>query len=320
MQIFNHSMISSKLEEMERQLKAAVLTKFPEIGEMSESIFNGEGKRTRPALLFLCSALCGYKGDEDIILAQGVELIHSATLVHDDIIDGSEMRRGKASANVQWGSGVAVLLGDFIYTNSIRMVLKVRRLDIIDVVSKVTSGMIEGELIQLYSKGLFDITEQEHLEILKLKTANLFSACCRIPAMLSGIEKRKEEALAEFGLNLGIAFQLVDDMLDYSSDQTRLGKPFLKDLREGKITLPLLYIYKSIGKGVVENFLGNEEYIDSHEKEISDLACSTGAIDKTMEKASFYMDKAATALDIFPDGEEKNLLLEMSDLVLQRDR
>ncbi len=320
MHIFTHPLIASRLEEMEKQLKVAVTTKFPEIGEMSNSIFNGEGKRTRPALLFLCSVLCGYKGEQDIILAQCVELIHSATLVHDDIIDGSEMRRGRTSTNIEWGNGAAVLLGDFIYTSSIRLVLKIRRLDVLDVVSAVTSGMIEGELVQLYSKGSFNMSEEEHIDILKLKTANLFSACCRMPAMLAGLDKEKEEALADFGLNFGIAFQLVDDLLDYSSDQERLGKPLLKDLREGKITLPLLYMHEKSEQGVIENLLGNEDYIDRHEKDITALANSTGAIEKTRNKASEYMDKARISLECFPDSEEKNVLLQMSDLLLNRDR
>src|SRR4051812_39930852 len=192
----------------------------------------------------MASRLGGYTGDRAVLFAAAIEFIHAATLVHDDIIDESELRRGRLAVHAQWGNDVTVLLGDYLYNKSMALALTHDTLDIVRVLCDVTLKMIEGELYQLTKNGDADISEDEHFEIIRRKTAYLFGGCAQIGGMLGKIPTEREQALREYGFNLGIAFQLVDDLLDYTGDAQAVGKPLGSDLREGKVTLPLIHLLK----------------------------------------------------------------------------
>ena len=226
---------------------------MPLVGEIGRYIRDGGGKRIRPALLLLPCRLCGYRGERAILLAAVVEFIHTATLLHDDIIDEATVRRGRRSVNSRWGNDITVLLGDFLYTKSMSMALSQDNLRILRLLSDVTLRMIEGELLEIERNGDLDVSADDHLDIIRRKTAALFSACLRIGGMLGEVGEERERALASYGLNLGICFQMVDDLLDFTADEKVLGKPVANDLREGKLTLPVdLHAAARRGRGARE--------------------------------------------------------------------
>ena len=214
---------------------------------MGRYIQKSGGKRVRPAVLLMAARLGGYTGDRAVLYASVVEFIHTATLVHDDIIDGADLRRGRLAVHSRWGNDITVLLGDYLYIKSMAMALTQDSLEIIRLLCDVTLRMIEGELYQLTKTGDVDITEDEHFEIIRRKTAFLFGGCAQIGGMLGGVTPEQETALRDYGFNLGIAFQLVDDLLDYTADAAALGKPVGGDLREGKVTLPIILLLRRGG-------------------------------------------------------------------------
>src|SRR5687767_6535692 len=214
---------------------------------MGRYIQKSGGKRVRPAVLLMAARLSGYTGDRAVLYASVVEFIHTATLVHDDIIDGADLRRGRMAVHSRWGNDITVLLGDYLYIKSMAMALTYDSLEIIRQLCDVTLRMIEGELYQLTKAGDVDISEEEHFEIIRRKTAYLFGGCAQIGGMLGGVTPERETALREYGFNLGLAFQIVDDMLDYTADAVALGKPVGGDLREGKVTLPIILLLRAAG-------------------------------------------------------------------------
>src|SRR6266436_2062829 len=224
-------------EELARQSEAA----FPPVSEITAYLLGGGGKRLRPALLLLSARYAGRKDRSAVRLAAVVELLHSATLIHDDVIDSANTRRGRPSANSRWGNHRSVLAGDWLYMLSFQMALEERNFRILDVLIDLTQKMVEGELLQLDKIGRIDITEDDALRLATYKTACLFSGCARLGAVLGGLEGAEEEALADYGRYAGLAFQLVDDLLDFTASAEQLGKPVLSDLKEGKVTLPLIY-------------------------------------------------------------------------------
>jgi len=217
---------------------------IPRIGKYIQS---SGGKRIRPAVLLTSARLCGYQGDRAVLYAAVVEFVHAATLVHDDIVDNSPLRRGRTAVHSQWGNDVSVLVGDYLYIKSMALALTHNELDVVRLLGDVTLRMIEGELYQLTKNGDPDVTEEEHLEIIRRKTAYLFGACGRIGAMLAGQPPDRVEALGEYGFKLGVAFQIVDDLLDLTGTVQSLGKPVGGDLREGKLTLPVIALMQRGG-------------------------------------------------------------------------
>ncbi|HVB57496.1 MAG TPA: polyprenyl synthetase family protein, partial [Candidatus Acidoferrales bacterium] len=211
------------------------------VAEISSYLREGGGKRLRPALLLLAAGAAGYRGPSAIRLGAVVELIHSATLVHDDVIDGANTRRGRPSTNARWGNHMSVLAGDWLYMQSFEMALRERNFAILDILIDLTQNMVEGELLQLTRLGCINLTEEEATQLAYRKTACLFSGCARLGAVLGQLPKDMEDALAEYGRNAGLAFQLVDDLLDFTASPEQLGKPVLSDLKEGKVTLPLIF-------------------------------------------------------------------------------
>jgi octaprenyl-diphosphate synthase len=271
----------------------------------------------------MASRLCGYTGDRAVLYASVVEFIHTATLVHDDIIDGADLRRGRLAVHSRWGNDITVLLGDYLYIKSMAMALTQDSLEIIRVLCDVTLRMIEGELYQLTKTGDADITEEEHFEIIRRKTAFLFGGCAQIGGMLGDVSAEHADALREYGYNLGIAFQLVDDLLDYTADATALGKPIGGDLREGKVTLPIIFLRHRGGEDAdrLIRAVVNERAVTPEQwREILRLLADHGAADLAYERAVEYAERAKTCLEIFPPSRERDALLALPDYVLSRDR
>src|SRR5207344_3311781 len=252
--------IREDLEAVEREFVRHIQSRVALIPEMGRYIQKSGGKRVRPAVLLMAARLAGYTGDRAVLYAAVVEFIHTATLVHDDIIDDADLRRGRAAVHSRWGNDITVLLGDYLYIKSMALALTHDTLDLVRVLCDVTLQMIEGELYQLTKNGDADITEDDHFDIIRRKTAYLFGGCAEIGGMLGKVGAEREQALREYGFSLGIAFQLVDDLLDVTGDAEALGKPVGGDLREGKMTLPLIHLLQQdedIGARIVRDIIGS---------------------------------------------------------------
>src|SRR5438552_2769129 len=234
--------IRADLEKVDHEFGRHVESQVALIPQIGKYIQTSGGKRIRPAVLLMSARLCGYTGDRSVLYAAVVEFIHTATLVHDDIIDDSDLRRGRLAVHSRWGNDITVLLCDYLYIKSMALALTHDTLDIVRLLCDVTLRMIEGELYQLTKNGDADITEDEHFDIIRRKTAYLFGGCAEIGGMLGKVGAEREQALREYGFNLGVAFQIVDDLLDVTGDAEALGKPIGGDLREGKMTLPLIHL------------------------------------------------------------------------------
>jgi len=293
---------------------------IPRIGTFIQS---SGGKRVRPAVLLLASRMCGYTGDRAVLYAAVVEFVHTATLVHDDIIDDSNMRRGRLAVHSQWGSDVTVLLGDYLYIKSMALALTHDELDIVRLLCDVTLRMIEGEIYQLTKNGDADLTEEEHFEIIRRKTAHLFAGCARIGGMLAGVPAAQVEALGEYGFKMGMAFQIVDDLLDLTGDAQRMGKPVGSDLREGKITLPVIYLLKRASGDVgdlIRKTVRDRELPAERWAVLKNSLAEHRAIDDAYGTAVRFGEEAKAALQAFPPGADREGLLALPDYVLMRDR
>jgi octaprenyl-diphosphate synthase len=315
--------IRADLDAVEREFVRHIQSRVALIPEMGRYIQNSGGKRVRPAVLLMAARLAGYQGDRAVLYASVVEFIHTATLVHDDIIDGADIRRGRVAVHSRWGNDITVLLGDYLYIKSMAMALTQDSLEIIRLLCDVTLRMIEGELYQLTKAGDVDITEEEHFEIIRRKTAFLFGGCAQIGGMLGGVTSEQESALREYGFNLGIAFQLVDDLLDYTADQTALGKPIGGDLREGKVTLPIIVLLRRGGEDadrLIRTVVRDRAVSADQWREIRELLAEHRAADLAIERAVEYANRAKSCLAAFPPGRERDALIALPDYVLARDR
>ncbi|NUR54784.1 MAG: polyprenyl synthetase family protein [Acidobacteria bacterium] len=315
--------IREDLHLVEQEFVRHIQSRVALIPEMGRYIQNSGGKRVRPAVLLMAARLSGYTGSRAVLYASVVEFIHTATLVHDDIIDGADLRRGRLAVHSRWGNDITVLLGDYLYIKSMAMALTQDSLEIIRLLCDVTLRMIEGELYQLTKTGDVDITEEEHFEIIRRKTAFLFGGCAQIGGMLGGVTPEQEQGLREFGFNLGVAFQLVDDLLDYTADETALGKPVGGDLREGKVTLPVILLLQRGGADadaliravVQERSVSSEQW-----REIIRLLREHRTPQLAYTRAMEYATRAKAALDVFPPTRERDALVALADYVLARDR
>jgi len=304
-------------EERIRDLfKSPVLT-IPLIGKY---ILDGGGKRLRPLILLLSSDLAGYHGDARFTLAGIVESIHTASLLHDDVIDGADIRRGKSPAHAVWGNQIVILVGDFLYSNALRLAVMQKSQKIMEALSEATTRMTEGEILQLAKTADPDITEEEYLSIVSAKTAVLISAACRIGAILGSLPGKKEGALARFGMKTGIAFQMADDILDYMADEGELGKRLGKDLKEGKITLPLLYLLKTASEKETEEIktIVKGPFKISGLRKILRLFQKYHSIELSLQRARDIITDAKNELSVFPDSRSKEGLLAIADYTLQR--
>jgi octaprenyl-diphosphate synthase len=271
----------------------------------------------------MAARLGGYTGDRAVLNASVVEFIHTATLVHDDIIDGADVRRGRLAVHSRWGNDITVLLGDYLYIKSMAMALTQDSLEIVRLLCDVTLRMIEGELYQLTKTGDVDITEEDHFEIIRRKTAYLFGGCAQIGGVLGGVSKEQEHALREFGFNLGVAFQVVDDLLDYTADESALGKPVGGDLREGKVTLPIIYLLQRGGEEadrLIRAVVADRAVSKEQWRQITALLREHRTPDLAYAKATEYAGRAKDSLDVFPPSRERDALKALADYVLVRDR
>jgi octaprenyl-diphosphate synthase len=316
--------VREALGRVEQEFARHLESKVDLIPQMGRYIQASGGKRVRPAVLLLAARMCGYTGDRDVLNAAVVEFIHTATLVHDDIIDEAETRRGRLAAHSRWGNDVTVLLGDYLYIRSMAMALTQDSLEVVRLLCEVTLRMIEGELYQLTKMGDAAITEEEHLEIIRRKTAFLFSGCAEIGGVLGECSAEQRVALREYGFNLGIAFQIVDDVLDYTSEQTVLGKPIGGDLREGKVTLPIILLQQRTGPEVaamIQQVVTDRQVTPEAWQTIKGLLATHGAVDAAYERAVTFSHSARThLLGAFPPSVERDGLASLTDYVLQRDR
>ncbi len=317
--------IRSDLDAVESAYASHIQSRVELIPQIARYIQTSGGKRVRPALLLMASRLSGYEGDRAVLYASVVEFIHTATLVHDDIIDDSELRRGRLAVHSRWGNDITVLLGDYLYIKSMGMALTYDSIDIVRLLCDVTLRMIEGELYQLTRAGDVDISEEDHFEIIRRKTAYLFGGSAEIGGMLGTSNADQRTALREYGFSLGVAFQLVDDLLDFTADQTALGKPVGGDLREGKVTLAAIKLLEQSGKGsraddIVRGAVDNRTITMDEWRELSVLLREHRAIDYAYDKAVEYATAAKQHLDVFPPSAQRDALLALPDYVLARDR
>jgi octaprenyl-diphosphate synthase len=325
-------LVREDLALVEREIAAQSGVAIEPVTEIANYLLEGGGKRLRPALLLLSSGAAGYRGESAIRLGAVVELIHSATLVHDDVIDGALMRRGRPSTNARWGNHMSVLAGDWLYMQSFEMALRERNFAILDILIELTQTMVEGELLQLTRLGQIDLTEAEATDLSYRKTACLFSGCARLGAVLGKQPKEIEESMAEYGRSAGLAFQLVDDLLDFTASPEQLGKPVLSDLKEGKVTLPLILALARDGHAnaggngrpnhdgprLVATVLEERGFRSVRAEEIAELVRTTGALDRAATLAREYASRAKVALEGLPDTEYRRALLAVPDFILER--
>lgn len=316
--------VRDELARVEREFAKYLESRVELIPQMGKYVQMSGGKRVRPAVLLMAARLCGYTGDRGVLNAAVVEFIHTATLVHDDIIDGAETRRGRLTAHSRWGSDITVLLGDYLYIRSMAMALSQDSLEVVRLLCDCTLRMIEGELYQLTKTGDASITEDEHFEIIRRKTAFLFAGCAEIGGLLGTSTPEQRVALREYGFDLGTAFQIVDDVLDYMADETALGKPIGGDLREGKVTLPIILLLKRGGAeatALIHGVIADRQVTPDNWRAIKELLARHGAIDAAFAKAVELAERAKRHLaEAFPVSIERDALIALADYVITRDR
>lgn len=291
------------------------------INQIAEYIISNGGKRLRPMILILASKALQYSGSDHIQLAAVIELIHTATLLHDDVVDESEMRRGNKTSHEIWGNSASVLVGDFLYSKSFQMMVAVDRMAVMSILSDATNRISEGEVQQLLNVGRLDVTEDEYYTVINNKTAKLFEAGCQLAATINDCSDAASEALIAFGKNLGIAFQIADDMLDYTADTELTGKNLGDDLAEGKLTLPLIYLLRQGSteqQQLVEKAL-QDQSTDQLQR-ISNAIKTSGALEYTQSKAQAFAETAKKALHDFPDNVYKQALMYLCDFAWKRER
>ncbi len=314
-------LVRRDLQKVEEEFCQQTVSGARAITEIGRYLQGGGGKRLRPALVLLASRLSGYEGASAVRLGAVVELIHTATLVHDDIIDEAEVRRGRASTNSRWGNHVSVLAGDWLYMQAFNSALAERNFKILDILIALTQGMVEGELLQLTQLGRIDLTEDEYLELAYRKTACLFSTCMRLGGILGRRSEEDEIKLAAYGANLGLAFQVIDDVLDFTSSEEALGKPTGSDLREGKVTLPLIYLLPKCRREEAEKVarvLEERSFRSVRLYEILELLERYGSLQAARAKAQQFARLARGCLANFPDTEYKVALQSLPEFILER--
>nr|WP_199525704.1 MULTISPECIES: octaprenyl diphosphate synthase [unclassified Herbaspirillum] len=306
--------------EVNTVIRQQLYSEVPLVNQVSEYIISAGGKRIRPVLVLLIANAYAYKGKAHHSLAAVIEFIHTATLLHDDVVDESSLRRGKETANALFGNAASVLVGDFLYSRAFQMMVTVGNARVMQIVADATNVIAEGEVLQLLNMHNPDVNEEDYLRVIRSKTAKLFEAAAQLGALISGADEAGIEAAGEYGRSLGTAFQLIDDVLDYSGNAAEIGKNVGDDLREGKPTLPLIYLMENgtaeqreLVRSCIEN--GDEQ----HFNEILAAITSSGALDYTRQEAQKAARRAADAVQSLPDSKYKNSLLELSTFAVDRN-
>jgi len=315
------ALVEAKLQEVEAELERRTRSEVPTISLIGGYLVDGGGKRIRPALLLLASRLLGYQGAVDVKYAAVLELIHTATLVHDDIIDGADTRRGRVSVNRRWGNELTVLFGDYLYMKGMKVALEEGDVRVLDLLADVTLAMTEGEILGAERRGSLDLTIDDYLDVVRRKTALLFGAACRIPSFLVPGSDAHAEALWGFGLALGTAFQLQDDLLDYTASEEDLGKPVLSDLREGKLTLPLILSLPDATpaeRAAVATVMDEKGFVSVPVSAILGLVERLGALEKARGLVEEYAGRARSFALTLPAGEPRDALLLAAEYAANR--
>lgn len=315
------ALLKEEMQAVERQFEKNLASDVELISKVGQYVLSSGGKRIRPMLLILCAHLCNYRGNKHIELAGVVEFIHTATLLHDDVVDSASLRRGNRSANSVWGNQASVLVGDFLFAKSFSVMVGSDSLKILKILSDTTTQLAEGEILQLINTCDLEVNELRYLQVVRDKTAILIAAACQVGGVLAGVDYERETALREFGLEIGTAFQLMDDALDYVADQEDFGKEKGHDLFEGKMTLPLIHTYANSAAGEraeITRIVEAEELVPQDLNYICTLIDNKGGIEYTRSKAQERIDKAKSLLGIFPDCQARQALYTVADFVVSR--
>ncbi len=316
--------IANELMQVELEFERQARSNVQVIDYLGEYLRASGGKRVRPALTILSNYAVGGDGSRynSIRMATVMEFLHTATLVHDDIIDKADTRRKRPTVNALYGNETAVLMGDWLYMSAFETSLAERSLPVLDILTSVTRKMTEGEILQLTLLGEADVSEAQYFDVLKRKTAYLFSASCEIGAILGGASEQQQTALRDYGLYLGTAFQLIDDLLDFTSSEEALGKAAGADLLGGKVTLPLIYLRDTepSARGMVETVLREGKYSSVKPQDLLDAIVRSGALEQARARANEYAESACTALDVLPDSDYGESLRALPTYILNRDR
>ena len=314
-------LIGNDLKKVDKEFRKNLKSNVPIISAIGEHLLCSGGKRYRAKLLLLSAKLCGYRGDRHVSMASLIEFIHTATLLHDDVVDRAELRRGMDSANSIWGNEASVLVGDFLFTKCFTLMVENGNWKVLHTISKATMTMAEGELAELMKTNDLSLTEKNYLSIITRKTASLISAATQIGAILGNVSKEKERALSHYGIGVGIAFQLIDDNLDYTSNEEEFGKKIGIDLQDGKITLPLIFTLQRCNQEERECI---QKTVESHPitKEaffrVVEIIEKYRGVDYTWKKAKKYVERAKDHLQVFRNSKEKRALCSLADYVLER--
>ncbi|NVM22000.1 MAG: polyprenyl synthetase family protein [Desulfobacterales bacterium] len=313
--------VRQDLVEIEEALAENLSPYLPVVSQVAKYIMFGGGKRIRPLLMVLSARLCGYQGGYDKTLSVVFEYLHSATLLHDDLVDGAEVRRGNPVAHSVWGNPATVLVGDFLLARSIAIAAETGNIAIIDILASTTAQMSEGEIGQLLHKGDLATDESDYMDVIRRKTAYLIQSACHVGALLAEAEEARVRALAQYGYNLGVAFQLVDDLLDYTADGQVLGKATGTDLREGKLTLPVIYALNRAtneDRNHMEEIIGDPAFTKAGFDAVLSLIKKYGGIAYARKRAHEHIDQAKRSLGIFDGSKSRGLLEDLADYVLMR--
>jgi len=312
-------LIDSDMQSVDDLIKQRLQSDVVLVNQLGHYIVSSGGKRLRPMLHLLCANAMGFEGKHHHSIAAIVEFIHTATLLHDDVVDGSELRRGKDTANALWGNEASVLVGDFLYSRAFEMMVEIGNMRVMEILAHATNIIAEGEVMQLMNVHDADTTEERYLEVIRYKTAKLFEASSRLAAVICGASDEQEQALAEYGMYLGTAFQLIDDVFDYSSSSEDIGKNIGDDLAEGKPTLPLIYTMRNGNPeqvALIRNAIetGGLDQIEAVQKAVE----ATGAIAYTEQAAKNAAAEAIQALDILPDTQYREALQSLAEFAVNR--
>ena len=315
--------VEDKLVLTEEKIKSKLVSEVELVGKMTNYHIKTGGKRLRALLTLGTAKLCGYsKGSRDINLAACVELIHSATLMHDDVIDEGSIRRGKKTLNKVWDNQSSVLIGDYLLSRCFEMMVEDGNLEVLKLLSSTSSKIAQGEVLQLQHKGEIDMLEETYLKIISAKTAELFAAATKVGAILSDVENKEKDALEFYGRNLGLTFQIADDTLDYNSELKLFGKKIGQDFFEGKITLPIILLFQKLGndeKKILSNMFNKELRTKDDFNEIIALINKYKIIQECYQKAQHYINLASNSLSVFKDSKEKNILKKLTSFSLSRN-
>ena len=313
----------AELDGVEHQVRQNLDSSVTLVNTVAAHILNSGGKRVRPLLLLLSARLCGYAGREHYQLGSLVEFIHTATLLHDDVVDEADIRRGRRTARKVWGNQISILVGDYLYSKAMAQIVEFRSHGMNEVLAEACTKMAEGEVLQLYYNGNPSMPESDYIKIVEHKTAGLIAAACRMGAILADASEEKQSALFRFGQYLGIAFQVADDTLDYNADGERLGKTLGQDLRQGKATLPLLHLLDHCSeqdRTMIKDRMETRTLSPEDLERILGLMQSAGSLAYAMERAKAYIAAAQHELEVFEDSSARRALVVAADYMITRDR